>query len=1003
MHMREINLLGTVRVESSGADVPRFRSQRAMALLGYLAVKRRPLTRNHLAAMFWPDDAPASGKTKLRRELYNLAQMLPDCWEADRLKVHFVPSVETTIDLDLIRRFEEEEHWIAAAKRLRGDFLEGVVLEDSLEFETWLLGERELWRQRAANILAHAAEELEGQGNYRRALLHAQQLLQLMPWREEAHRRVMRLLALGDQRNTALKQYETCKQVLWDELGVEPSAETQALYERIRRSAHYSHDNIPATATPLIGRERELEMLSRHLASPDVRLVTITGLGGMGKTRLALDLAWLHTQGQFGDGVTFISLKALESARRLVPAVAQALHLPLKAADEIMARNELLEYLQNKQMLLIFDNCEHLLPELGIIADILQAAPQIHILTTSRERLRLRGEQVFVLQGVAHEEDEINHAAARLFENAAQRVIPDFEVDESNAIPINRLCRMVGGMPLALELAAAWLDTLPAASIVAEVEKNLDFLRTDHSSTAQRHRSLYALLDATWKKLGAETGQVFAALSVFRGSFSQDAAEVVAGAKPQLLNRLIAHSLLDFDREEDRYELHEMLRQFAAGKLATAAKFEETVRRQHFEYYNDLAQRGGAALRGGDQALWLARLEMEQNNIRQALDWGRYNDIEAAARLAVALHIFWFTRGLNQEAIEQCERMMEQKECLSAEVYPWLLAIYAEALILSGQLDDAVLSANEALLLFLEQNDLVGLTFIYALLTTTARRTSDDLEVSIQLGETGLQFAPTAGPDSYYTSLLFETLCDSLTRSGRFDEAEAYAKEGYKLCIQRGDQMCANYLLDQMSFLAIMQNQLAEARRYAEKCLNSSRQFKMLVSEHLAIEKLIIIAVTEGNFDLAEEYVMDRLELSRNANLPYYLAGSLLYMGHIQIDQGRYPEALPYLLESAFLFQKIEDRFFTAAVLSLLAKWVWHEEKDFTNAARWLACALTAQGHQMNTPISDAYWASFKADLEAGMGEESFAKAWAEGQKLSVDEAMLEISLALAEEANWFR
>ncbi|MFN2137632.1 MAG: tetratricopeptide repeat protein, partial [Candidatus Promineifilaceae bacterium] len=271
------------------------------------------------------------------------------------------------------------------------------------------------------------------------------------------------------------------------------------------------------------------------------------------------------------------------------------------------------------------------------------------------------------------------------------------------------------------------------------------------------------------------------------------------------------------------------------------------------------------------------------------------------------------------------------------------------------------------------------------------------------LGETGLQFAPTAGPDSYYTSLLFETLCDSLTRSGRFDEAEAYAKEGYKLCIQRGDQMCANYLLDQMSFLAIMQNQLAEARRYAEKCLNSSRQFKMLVSEHLAIEKLIIIAVTEGNFDLAEQFVMDRLTLAREANFPFYLAGSLLYMGYINMDQGRYPEALPYLLEAAAIFQKTGDYYFTAGIIQRLSRWVWHEEKDGMNAARWFACAHIQRSNQLNTPITVSSWASFKADLEASLGEESFAKAWAEGQKLSVDEAMLEISLALAEEANWFR
>ena len=243
--MREISLLGTVRVESSDADVPRFRSQRATALLGYLAIERRPLMRTHLAALLWPDETPESGKTKLRRELYNLAQILPGCWEVDRLKVHFVPASETTVDLDLIRQHEQEENWEAAADLLRGDFLEGLVLGDNLEFETWLLGERERWRQRAASILTRATDELEHLGSYRRALRHAQHLLQIMPWREETHRHVMRLLALSDQRSAALKQFEICKQMLWDELGVKPSAETRTLYEHIRRSP-----TIRATISP---------------------------------------------------------------------------------------------------------------------------------------------------------------------------------------------------------------------------------------------------------------------------------------------------------------------------------------------------------------------------------------------------------------------------------------------------------------------------------------------------------------------------------------------------------------------------------------------------------------------------------------------------------------------------------------------------------------------------------------------------------------------------------
>jgi predicted ATPase len=714
----------------------------------------------------------------------------------------------------------------------------------------------------------------------------------------------------------------------------------------------------------------------------------------MGKTRLALDLAWQHTEGEYRDGVTFVPLRAIESPKRLIPSIAQALYVTLKAAEENAAREELLQYLRSKQLLLVLDNCEHLLPELQIISEILQAGPEIQILATSRERLRLPGEHVFALQGVRFD-NQFDHPAAQLFTTAAQRIVPDFEVNQRNTYYVNRIIKMVDGMPLALELAAAWLDTMPASTVAAEVEQSLDFLAAASSNLAPRHRSLRALLDTTWGRLAAQERQVFAALAVFRGSFSWDAAKQIAGANPAIWTQLIAHSLLKYDRDKDRYELHEMLRHFAAEKLAATPQIEHKIRQKHFNYYSDLAQLGGAALRGGDQAHWLDRLETEQTDIHQAIDWAVEHDIEAAAGLVVSLHVFWFTRGLNQEAIELCERLLPHKDRLSAQIYPWLLAIQAEARLLSSNKNEAEFPANEALPLFKEQKDDTGTTFIYSLLTTTARRVSDDLATSIQLGETGLKFAPTTGPESYYTSLLLETLSDSLIRSGQFDEADAYTRQGYKLCMQRDDRMCANYLLDQMSFLALMQNQLDEARRHAEKCLDGSRKYKMLVAEHLALEKLIVVAVTEGDFDLAEQYVLDRLILSRKANFPYYLAGSLLYMGNIQIDQGRYPEALPYLLEAAYHFQRIEDQFFIASVILLLSKWVWHEKKDGLNATRWFACALAAQDHQLNTPISDTQWASFKVDLEVNLGEEALDKAWAEGQKLSLDEALEEIHLAL--------
>ena len=993
--MREISLLGTVRVESSDAEVPRFRSQRATALLGYLAIERRALMRTHLAALLWPDETPESGKTKLRRELYNLAQILPGCWEVDRLKVHFVPASETTVDLDLIRQHEQEENWEAAANLLCGDFLEGLVLGDNLEFETWLLGERERWRQRAASILARATDELEHLGSYRRALNLARRLLQIMPWREETHRRVMRLLALSDQRSAALKQFEICKQMLWDELGVEPSLETRTLYKHIRRSSHFSHDNIPAILTPLIGRKREMETLSSLLVNPNVRLVTITGLGGIGKTRLALDAAWRHTKGQFQDGVTFVQLAALESAERLIPTISQGLHLPLIAEDENEALGQLLAFLSTKQALLVFDNCERVLEEMAIAADILQAAPGVQILATSREPLRLIGEHVFTLQGLDYNQEKRDNPAALMFCTAAQRVVPDFTIDSSNTADVNQLCRILDGMPLALELAATWLDTLPVTAIVTEIENSLDFLTTDLQNMPSRHRSLLAVLNSTWGRLKPQTCQIFAALSVFRGSFSRDAAQELVGAAPHLLGRLVAHSLLQFDRETDRYQLHEMLRQFAAEKLASMPEFEQDVNRRHFIFCNDLALHGGEAMRGSDQMRWISQLTAEQGNIYQAIDWAANNDIESAAKMIVSLHVFWYTLGLNQEAIQRCERLLPYRDCLSPHIIPWLLAVYAEALVMLGYAKESVLLAYEALPLFRDQNDDAGSTFIFTILSMAARGLNADIDISVRLGDAGLPYTITPRSDSYYTSLLLESLSDSLTRSGRFDEADARIKQGYHLCIQRDDRMGVNYFLAQMSLHAIMQDQRVEARRLAEECLSRSRQLGMLVAEFIALDFLGIIERMDGNFDLAEQYITDGLLLARQANYEFYLAGFVLDMGDILMAKGRFQEALPFLREAAVRFQAIEDQVFTAAVITSLAKWAWHGNKQNASPARWVACATAQQERQLLTPYAYSWLAGLIVDLQAGLSEEAFTRAWEEGQNSSVEEVMNEISLAL--------
>jgi predicted ATPase len=843
-------------------------------------------------------------------------------------------------------------------------------------------------------------------GQKHSALDHAQQLLRQMPWNEEAHREVMELLALNGRRSEALKQFEICKQTLRDELGVDPSAETLALYERIKRTAHFSKDNIPAIVTPLIGREAELEKLLKMLADPDVRLVTITGLGGTGKTRLALDIAWRHTQGQFSDGVTFVQLAALDSADLLVPAIARALHLPLQAADEEAAREELLDFLKPKQLLLVLDNCEHLLDGMTLVADILMAAPRVQILATSRERLRLRAEYVFPLPGLPYDDRPI-HPAAELFQGTVQRIEPEFSITELNSPDINRLCRLVDGIPLALELAAGALDQTSVTALADEIEQSLDTLFSDFRDVPARHRSLRAVLESTWARLQPQTRQVFAALSVFRGSFSPDAALKVASAAPELLEQLMAHSLLEFDREADRYRLHEMLRQFAAEKLTGNPELEQAADQRHFVYYNDLGQRGGEAMRGGDQVQWSARLELEENNIRQAIDWAVNNDIESVTRLVVSLHTYWYRKGRYLEGAQQYERLMPYQEQLSPDLRPWLVAVYAKMILMLGRTQESVALTSKALPLFWQGGDDAGAAYVYTNLSSIALLIGENIASPVQLAEAGLQHALAPGADSHYASLLLITLGEALAHSGRHDEAGAWMEQGLQLCKQRNDQWTANLTQTLMTILAIMQGQYAEAHRLAEQCLNMSRQLGMLRTEIMTLNSLGLIAYAEGDLDLAQHYFADDLTLTREANWPYTVGVLASNMSDVLMAKGAYSEALVFLREATSIAQDFGGQHFLGECIERLALWAWRanawiDNKFGLKPVRWLACAtavIERSGHDRE-PYYQPRFNAFKKEMEANLGEEAFAQAWAAGVKMSVEEALDEILPILAQETS---
>ena len=553
----ELHLLGPPRTELSGASIEVDR-RKAIALLIYLALTPQKHQRDTLATLFWPDYDQRSARSNLRNTLSVLKRALADQWlEIDRESVSLKRSPQLWIDVEEFRQLlaagEGHGHpkneicpdcltaLSEAIALYRDDFLTGFTLEDAPEFDDWQRFQAENLRQDLTIGLEKLVAGYSAQGDFKTALGYARRWLALDPLHEPAHRRLMQLYAWSGDRAAALRQYDECVRLFDEELGLSPDAETTTLYEQIRAgteaqrsrgaeeisplsegasvspeathpSAPPLRHNLPAQTTPFVGRETELAGLARLLDDPALRLVTILGPGGMGKSRLALQVA--ASLERFEHGVYFVRLAPLDNPEAMVAAIADALDFSFYEGGQ--PRQQLLDYLREKSLLLILDNFEHLLEGVGLVQEILQTAPAVQVLATSRERLKLRGETIFGLEGMdfpdppseaslqslALDSEEVEaYDAIKLFIQTARQLRPDFEPVGDEWPAIYTLCRLVQGMPLGLILAATWVEMLSPQDIVTEIKQSLDFLETDLHDVPARQRSMRAVFDHSWRLL----------------------------------------------------------------------------------------------------------------------------------------------------------------------------------------------------------------------------------------------------------------------------------------------------------------------------------------------------------------------------------------------------------------------------------------------------------------------------------------------------------------------
>jgi len=381
-----------------------------------------------------------------------------------------------------------------------------------------------------------------------------------------------------------------------------------------------THNNLPFIPTEFVGRTDELNELHKIL-SGESRLVTILGAGGMGKTRLALAYAHQHLD-HYTDGVFFIPLESVQTTDGIILQIIE--ELDLRASARSSQKQQLLNYLSDKHMLLLIDNWEHLLDSAMLVSEILSVTTHIKIIATSRERLSLMGETVFRLNGLTIPTDQdletIRQSdAIRLVHQTARRSIPTWDIDEHNVRAVQQLCHLTEGMPLGIILAISWIDVYPLEEIIKEIQKNVDFLQTDMRNVPQRHRSIRSVFEWTWQLLSDDERSVFMKLSIFRNGCTLEAIEAVTDANPRVLQSLVSKALI-YRYTDNRYYLHELLRQYGTGKLGHDNTVEHETRDRHAEYYANVAEHIMSNRIIGDDA----KIELE--NLYSAWQWAVDSD-----------------------------------------------------------------------------------------------------------------------------------------------------------------------------------------------------------------------------------------------------------------------------------------------------------------------------------------------------------------------------------------
>ncbi len=905
-----------------------------MALLAYLAVNnndqiRQKPTREFLSALLWPDYNQVKAFTNLRHTLWEIQKALGSGWLiADRETISLRADANLWVD---VHRFESLLHesqvqndvslriplLTECVKLYRHHFLTGFTLKNAPTFDEWSLTKADELRHKLNEALTLLTEDYCLLGDGESALPYARRLVTFDPLNESAHRLLMQVYMQVGQQNAALKQYQTFEQTLRKELGLDPQPETRALYKQIRkgeikqvevgirRETKTPQNNLPQQLTSFIGREQQqteiLSLMARN------RLVTLTGSGGVGKTRLSLQVA-AKLINHYPDGVWFIELTPLTNPDLIAQTILSTLRFGEQAGKTPLQILE--EQLSNKKLLLVLDNCEHLVQASARVTyRLLMSAPEIKILATSREALSVSGELAWLVPSLSLPdlkaqltfEKLTQYESIRLFIERALLVQPHFKVDQTSVLAIAQICSRLDGIPLAIELAAARVNALGVKQIAKRLDDRFRLLTKGNRTALERHQTLHAAIDWSYNLLDADEKILFARLSVFMGGWTLEAAEQVCVKERSefevldVLSNLIDKSLVIMDGStgEARYHFLETTRQYAREKLLESRE-DEILHNRHLAYFLDLAEKGNSEISGPHQADVIDRLDAELDNFRAALDWCVFSKYtESALQMLGALGWAWDMRGYYNEVRSWFDKIRVLGEYANyPEAYARLLNHIGRFAADFDRRPDAesILEESRAIWLKLGSRGEPGLADVLCFLGLNAHN-QGNLDQAESFYRESLAVAQKCNHQRTIAgSTCFLGIVEQ--QRGQFTSALNLYNKSLKLSESMGDLLLISLSAGNLGSLFLEHGSYEKARPlfHQELEINERLQFRFgLAATWINLGEL---HRREGNYVQAEQCLEKSMGVSRDLGLKDRLAFNLYLFGLLALHRNNYVSAI---------------------------------------------------------------------------------------------------------------